>query len=221
MKQAVIIGATGLVGSHLLDGILKDERFTEVTVLLRRSTGVSHPKLTEYLIDFNDPGSWTDLIKGDILYLCLGTTRAKAGGKRAQYKVDYSYQYRIAEAASMNKVPEVVLVSSAGADAQSRFFYFRIKGELEMAIRQLEFTRLVFVRPGSLTGPREEKRIMERIGIAGLRFMNHIGLMRRMRPIHAKTVARAMINAPFSTPCGTHVYELEDVFSLAEDNREV
>ncbi len=217
MKQAVIIGATGLVGSHLLEEILEDERFAGVVVLTRRSTGVSHPKLTEHLIDFDDAGSWTDLIKGDILYLCLGTTRAKAGGKQSQYKVDHTYQYRLAEAAAANNIPDLVLVSSAGANAGSRLFYLRIKGELEEDLRPLDFVKRVFIRPGSLTGPRKEKRVMEHIGIAGLRMLNYLGIMRKMRPIHAQTVAHAMINASFNAPEGTHVYELEEVFALAEE----
>ncbi len=221
MKQAVIIGATGLVGSHLMEEILKDERFAGVVVLTRRSTGVSHSKLKEHLIDFDDPASWTDLIKGDILYLCLGTTRAKAGGKKAQYKVDHTYQYRVAEAAAANNIPDLVLVSSAGANAGSRMFYLRIKGELEEDLRQLDLAKRVFIRPGSLTGPRKEKRIMEHIGIAGLRMLNYFGIMRKMRPIHAQTVAHAMINASFNAPEGTYVYELEEVFALAAGERDV
>ena len=219
MMQAVIIGATGLVGSHLLDEILKDERFTGVAVLTRRNTGVSHPKLKEHLINFDDPASWADLVRGDFLYLCLGTIRARAGGKKAQYKVDHTYQYRVAEAAAANNIKDLVLVSSAGANAGSRMFYLRMKGELEEDLKQLDFSRRVFIRPGSLAGPRQEKRIMEHIGIAGLRLLNHIGIMQKMRPIHAQTVARAMINASFNTPDGTHVYELEEVFALAGDGR--
>jgi len=98
-------------------------------------------------------------------------------------------------------------------------FYLRMKGELEKDLRQLDFSRRVFIRPGSLAGHRKEKRIMEYIGIAGLRMLNFFGIMRKMRPIHAQTVARAMINASFNNPGGTRVYELEEVFALAEDDR--
>ncbi len=215
MKQAIIIGATGLVGSHLIEQILEDERFSGVTVLTRRDTGISHPKLTEHIVDFADPEGWETLVKGDVLYLCLGTTRAKAGGKKAQYAVDHTYQYNVAKAASENGIPALVLVSSSGADAKSRFFYLRMKGELEKDLRQLDFSKRVFMRPGALDGPREEKRTMERMGIAGLKTINKIGLMRNMRPIHAETVARAMVNATFAAPDGTSIYELEEVFRLA------
>jgi len=216
--QALIIGATGLVGSHLLGQVLEDERFSGVTVLTRRTTGISHPKLTEHIVDFADSEGWANLVKGDVLYLCLGTTRAKAGGKKAQYAVDHTYQNHVAKAAVQNGTPDLVLVSSAGADAQARFFYLRMKGELEEDLRTLDFRKRIFVRPGSLDGPRKEKRTMERIGIFGLRAMNKIGLMRSMRPIHAETVARAMVNATFATPDGTSIYELEEVFKLALDD---
>ncbi len=217
MKQATIIGATGLVGSHLLGQILEDERFSGVTVLTRRDTGISHPKITEHIVDFADPEGWATLVKGDVLYLCLGTTRAKAGGKKAQYAVDHTYQYNVAKAAAENGIPALVLVSSSGADAKSHFFYLRMKGALEEDLRQLDFSKRVFMRPGGLDGPREEKRTMERIGIAGLKTLNKIGLMRSMRPIHAETVARAMVNATFAAPDGTSIYELEEVFRLAQD----
>ncbi|MFO7873805.1 MAG: NAD(P)H-binding protein [Bacteroidales bacterium] len=214
-QQAVIIGATGLVGSHLLNQLLADERFNGVRVLTRRPTQVAHPKLTEHTIDFNDTGSWASLVKGDVLYLCLGTTRTKAGGKKPQYKVDYTYQYRVAEAASANNVPAVVLVSSAGADAQSRLFYLRMKGELEEDLRQLPFERRIFIRPGALTGIRHEKRILEHAGVAVLRLLNCVGVMRKLSPIHADTVARAMVKAALVASPETSIYEGEEVFALA------
>ncbi len=219
MNQALIIGATGLVGSHLLGQVLEDERFSGVTVLTRRNTGINHPKLTEHIVDFADPEGWPTLVKGDVLYLSLGTTRAKAGSKKAQYVVDHTYQYNVAKAAADNGIPDLVLVSSAGADAQARFFYLRMKGELEEDLRTLDFRKRIFIRPGSLDGPREEKRTMERIGIAGLKTLNKIGLMRNMRPIHAETVAQAIVNATFTAPAGTTVYELEEVFRMSGNSQ--
>lgn len=215
MKKAMIVGATGLVGSHLLMQLLEDVRFGEVAVFVRRTTGITHPKLHEHLVDFSRPEEWQHLVKGDVIYMALGTTRAKAGGKKAQYQVDHGYQFQFAAAAARNMVPVLVLVSSAGANAGSAFFYMRMKGQLERDIGGLAFRRTVIIRPGMLTGPRKENRVAEKAGAALLRLLNHLGLWKKMRPIHGNTVAKAMINATFREETGIHIAELQKVFELA------
>ena len=219
MKHALLIGATGLVGSHLLKLILDDDCFKSVAVFVRRSTGITHPRLKEHIIDFEKPLEWQYLVKGDVIFLALGTTLKKAGNKQAQYRVDHSYQYQFASMAALNGVPELVLVSSAGARQESWFFYMRMKAELERDIERLDFKKKVFIRPGALTGPRQEKRVGEHIGVAVLRLVNGIGLFRKYRPIHAGVVAIAMLNASLNEYKGLKLYELDEVFGLAEGNK--
>ena len=219
MKHALLIGATGLVGSHLMQQLLDDERFDSVTVFVRRSTGRSHPKLKEQIIDFEKPMDWQHFVKGDVIYMALGTTLRKAGSKQEQYRVDYSYQYLFASVAAMNGVPELVLVSSAGARLKSGVFYMRMKAELERDIGLLDFKKKVVIRPGALTGPRQEKRLGERIGLAVLRMFVGLGMFRRYRPIHAQVVAKAMIHATFNEQTGMTIYELNEVFELAEGKK--
>ncbi|MDR4987930.1 MAG: NAD-dependent epimerase/dehydratase family protein [Bacteroidales bacterium] len=214
-KHALLIGATGLVGSHLLKRLLDDERFASVTVLGRRTAGLQHPKLTEHIIDFSKPEAWAPLVQGDVLYLCLGTTRAKAGSKQAQYEVDYSYQFNMATVAVKNGVGSVVLVSSAGARHTSPFFYMRMKGELERDLSTLPFRHKVFIRPGPLTGPRSEDRRAENLGVAVISTINRLGLMKKYKPIHGDTVALAMINATFIQAQDKHIFEYSEVFRLA------
>ncbi len=217
----MLIGATGLVGSHLLHQLLDHGHVDEVTVFLRRTTGIVHPKLTEHIIDFSRPRDWASRVKGDIIFLSLGTTRAKAGGKKAQYEVDHTYQYRFAAAAAENGMQTLVLVSSAGARLNSPFFYMRMKAELEKDIRKLSIEQKVFIRPGALTGPREEKRPAENFGIFLLRVITRLGFMRKYRPIHADTVARAMLNAALTEKPGVMTCEPNEVFELARKNTNV
>lgn len=215
MLHVVVLGATGLTGSGLVGQLLNDERFEKVTVFVRRSAGFSHPKLIEHIIDFSRPDTWHDKVRGDVIYLALGTTRAKAGSKAAQYLVDHTFQFQFARAASDNDVPALVLVSSAGANISSPYFYMRMKAALERDIRTIPFRQLVFIRPGALTGPHKQKRAGEAIGVGILRLLNKMGLFRKFRPVQAEIVARAMVNATFENQPGTQIYELEKVFEMA------
>lgn len=192
-KKAILIGATGLVGSHILKLILADERYDSLMVFHRRNTGVSHPKLTEHIIDFDDKESWKTLVSGDHLFSAMGTTLKKAGSKDAQYKIDYTYQYEFAKIASENGVSNYALISSLGANSDSGSFYSRIKGELDVAVQALSFDNTLILRPSFLDGNRDEFRLGERIGIAVAKVVCKIPGLRKYHPINAETVAKAMI----------------------------
>jgi len=131
MKTAIVIGATGLIGNMLVKKLLNDDRYKSVKVFARKSTGLNHPKLEENLVDFDDMVKWKHDITGDELFSAMGTTIRKAKSTSIQYKVDVTYQYEVAKAASENGVRSYFLVSSSGANAKSKLFYLRIKGELD------------------------------------------------------------------------------------------
>jgi uncharacterized protein YbjT (DUF2867 family)/SAM-dependent methyltransferase len=212
---AVLIGATGLVGSELLRRLLVDERFSSVVVLGRRSTGVTHGKLSEHVIDFDAPDSWSELVKGAVLFSALGTTLRAAGTPAAQYRVDHTYQYRTAEAARRHGVGTYVLVSSAGASPRSRIFYSRMKGELERDVEGLRFPRTRLLRPGPLDGDRREFRAREQWALRVLRPLAPI-LPASARPIHAALVARAAVEAALDPAPGTIRYEARELFRLGQ-----
>ncbi len=219
MKTAIVIGATGLVGTQLVQQLLKDSRFEQVKIFVRKSTGIRHAKLQEHVVNFDDPAAWKKLLTGDVLYSAMGTTLRTAGSKEAQYKVDYTYQYQTAKMAAANGVREFVLVSSAGADARSKIFYSRMKGELERDVKKLPFEGIHIVRPGMLAGDRKEVRTGERIGIGVMTAIGAIPGLRHLRPIQGTEVARAMINATFRQPEGIHSYSMSGVFKLADPLR--
>ena len=214
-NNAIIAGATGLVGSYLLRQLLSDEAYDSVTVITRRPTGVQNPRLKEYVVDFDDASSWEPFVKGEVLFLCLGTTRARAGSTSQQYVVDHDYQVELAKAAVTNGVRTIVLVSSAGAKPNSPFFYTRMKAETERDIEATGIGSLKIIRPGPLTGPRKEKRKAEQAGIRFLNLVNRIGLFRKYSPVHAEVVAAAMIKAARLPDAKTEVFELLQVFRLA------
>ncbi len=121
--KTVLIGATGLVGSELLQYLINDERISQIRVFTRRSTGIEHQKVTEFIVNFEELNNWRQEIKGDILFSALGTTLKQVGSREAQRIVDYDYQLRVAQVARINGIRNVVLVSAPGANVKSFFAY--------------------------------------------------------------------------------------------------
>jgi uncharacterized protein YbjT (DUF2867 family) len=214
-KTAIVLGATGLVGSELLQQLLADVSFSQVIVFTRRSIGITHLKLKVEIIDFDKPESWSDKVKGDVLFSAFGTTLKKAGSKEAQWKIDYTYQYQMAAAACSNGVKIMVLVSSAGASPSSGIFYSRMKGELDRDIKALGFERFTILKPSILAGDRNEKRSGEAIGLFVGKFIGIIPYLNRYKAIPAIIVAKAMINASKSEALFAE-YQLLDVFKMAK-----
>jgi len=214
MKKAIVIGGTGMVGLQLVKQLIEDEKYDEIISLVRRSSGINNPKLQEKIINFDQPESWSNLITGDVLFSTLGTTIAQAKTKNAQFKVDYTYQFIVAETAAKNGVGTYVLISSAGANSKSSVFYTNMKGKLEDAVQALSFKQITIIRPGQLTGNRAEKRKSEKIALSIMYFINKLGLLKRYKPIQAYQAAQAMINAAENKNSAT--YSLDKVFELAK-----
>lgn len=208
--KALVIGATGATGKDLVKLLLEDATFNEVHIFVRRELPLRHEKLQTHIIDFDRPQHWHRLVTGDVLFSCLGTTIKAAGTKDAQWKVDYDYQYQFAEAARTNGVPTYVLVSSTGASADSRVFYSRMKGELEVAVKKLDFSSMSILQPPILDR-KESDRAGERAGLKLINVLNKVGLLRSQRPLPTDELARVMIRQAKEKPPGTHVLSGKDV----------
>lgn len=208
--KALVIGATGAVGKDLVDMLLKDDSFESVSVFVRRPLGFENPKLTVHVIDFDHPEQWRPLIRGDVLFSCLGTTIKAAGSQDAQWKVDYTYQYEAAKAARENGVETYVLVSSIGATPKSKIFYTRMKGELEEAVKQLGFPACFILQPPSLVRKGSD-RFGEKAGVVMLKAFNAIGLMRAWTPMPTEEVAAAMVRLAKSGRRATETVVAQDI----------
>lgn len=213
-KTAIVVGATGLVGSHILQLLLSDERYSKVLVFHRRKTGVSHPKLKEHVIRFDELNIWRHMVTGDELYSALGTTIKKAGSETAQWKIDYDHQLDIAKAATSNGLSHYALVSSLGASKKSKNFYLNMKGRLDKEVQKIGFKKVLIVRPSFLKGNREESRLLEKIGIIAANIFTVLPPLKKYKPIHAQQVAQAMING-LNDPDSKTIYEGDEVFLLA------
>ena len=194
MKTAVVIGASGLIGKSLVKKLLEDNRYNSVRVFVRRSINISNSKLEEHIVDFDKITDWKNEITGDELYSAMGTTIKKAGSKEAQYRIDVTYQYEFVKAAAENGVSSYFLVSSSGANAESKLFYMKIKGELEEKVKLLPFNKIRIFRPSLLLGERDEKRFGEKATERLLKIVVPLfTFLKNQRPIEGEKVARAMI----------------------------
>jgi uncharacterized protein YbjT (DUF2867 family) len=203
-RVANVIGGSGLVGQQLISQLLEHPRFDKVRSLVRRPSGMTHPKLEEIKIDFDQPQSWKGLVKGDVAFSTLGTTIKKAKTKENQYKVDFSYQFEFAWAAFENKVPDYVLVSSLGANPKSRVFYSRMKGELEEAVSKLPFRKIIIFRPSILDGKRSEKRTGEQIGLEIFKILTKF-MLKNYQPTKVDLLVANMIAASLDQSMGIRV----------------
>jgi len=212
-RTALVAGATGLTGKHLLEFLLADERYASVCALVRKATLQAHPKLSEHVIDFESLGK---LPKADDAFCCLGTTIKKAGSQAAFRKVDFDYVINFAAAAKAAGAKRFLVVSALGANAKSSVFYNRVKGEMENALKAMNFESLHIFRPSFLLGERAEARVGERLGIAVFSALAPlmIGPARKIRPVEAKAVARAMVLAANGGVLGVEVIESDEIIGL-------
>ena len=192
-RVVALAGATGLVGREILKELLADESVAAVHALGRREPGITHPKLTSHVVNF---AALPPLPPVDEVYLALGTTIKAAGSQAAFRAVDFDANLAAARAALAGGARRCGLVSAMGADAKSRIFYNRVKGELEKALARLPFAGLVIARPSLLMGNREAlgqpARPAETVGMIMSKFFGPL-IPANYRPIAAADVARALL----------------------------
>ena len=213
--KALVIGATGATGEFLVDELLADKNYTTVTIFVRRPTGKQNPKLVEHVINFSSPETYKDLIVGDVLFSCLGTTLKAAGTKENQWKIDFEIPAAFATFAKENGVSSIVLLSAFGASSESKVFYSQIKGKLEDKIARLDFEQYIIFRPGLLLRAGSD-RLGEKIMGYVLKGVNAIGLFRKFRPMPTALLAEKLVKAPKVFPSGTTIIELEAIFRLPD-----
>ncbi len=216
-KTAIVFGATGLVGSELVNHLIRDIRYRAVKVFVRRELDIEHIKVIENIVNVEKPEEYKDLIKGDDLFVCLGTTRRKAGSIRKMEEIDRDLPVKIAQAALLNGVKNIAVVSSIGANASSRNYYYRIKGEMEEKISTLDFKRKLIVRPSILLGKRDEFRLFESIGKGFMKTFGFLltGKNRKYRGIYDEDVAYAMVRE-INNVNGMEVYESDEIMAMVK-----
>lgn len=215
-KTAALIGATGLIGSHLLRLLQADDEFSTIRVIARRQVPVSHPKIKVHVVDFADDAAFKAGIAGcDAVFVAVGTTQKKVKGDKTAYrKVDYDIPVNAAKFCAETGYKSFLLVSSVGADSKSGNFYLKLKGEVEEKVGSFSIPSVSIFRPSMLLGNRQESRPAESIAQVISKPLSFL-FPSKYKPILAEDVARAMITASKADKPGVSVYHYAEMKELA------
>jgi uncharacterized protein YbjT (DUF2867 family) len=216
-RTAWLAGATGLVGGFVLKQLIASERYAKVVVLTRRTLQVKDPKIDQRVANFDQLAAM-ELPVADDVFCALGTTIKTAGSQEAFRHVDLDFPLALAKKALARNAKQFLLVSSVGANAKSKNFYLRTKGELEDAVSAMPFKAIHIFRPSMLVGTRRESRPGERAGIVLMKLVSPIlaGGLRKFRSIEAEDVARSMVSAAELNGSGKKIYEYDQLVSMIE-----
>lgn len=213
-RTILLAGATGLIGSAALQAMIDDTRIDRVIALVRKPLATTHVKIEQWV-------ATGDLLNGlrdvpvDAVICCLGTTIRNVGGDKQKFNhVDKDLVVGLAHWAKAHGASHFAVISAIGADASSRVFYSRVKGEMERDVEATGLPALHIFHPSILTGPRQEKRAGERIGIV---VMNAIAplLPHRYRPMPNDVLAQAAVNAAVDGATGVHRHTFDAIVKLA------
>lgn len=217
---AVVAGATGLVGQQLVKRLLDHSAYRRVIVFVRRELDISHPKLVQRLISYDQFEEALDeaTMKDADVFCTLGTTIRQAGSQEAFRKVDYSYPLVLGKQAKKYGAAKLLIVTAMGSSPQSTLFYNRVKGELERDLKALNLPRLVIMQPSLMLGNRKEKRLGERAGIIVFQLVRPflIGPLSQYRAVHSADVAQVMVEAARRSTPKLEVFGSNDIARKAK-----
>lgn len=211
--KAIIAGATGLVGSELLKLLVEDSAFSEIVVYARRPPQCEHRKLSFIQGELGELNHHGDELKGDVYFCCLGTTLKAAGSHENFRRVDFHGVVSFGRLAFIHKAKKFLVVSSSGADSQSKLFYPRVKGEAEKALKDLKLNSLVFFRPGFLVGERKEIRTTEKMVVSSFGFFRHVMPIKLSKSFFTEvaTLTQKMLEEAKSEASGLQIFEARDI----------
>jgi uncharacterized protein YbjT (DUF2867 family) len=211
---ATLVGSTGLTGSFLVRQLLADSAITKVISVSRMSLNISNAQLTEVLVsDLAELPSIASQIRGEIYFCCLGTTIKTAGSKENFEKVDHAAIVAFAKIAKAHDAKSFTLVSAMGANANSMFFYNRVKGRTENDLKALGLRSLIIFKPALLVGPRREFRLVENITTKTLVPLSQLLPARARKSLitEAETLAMRMLTEGKAASGGIHVIQAKDI----------
>jgi uncharacterized protein YbjT (DUF2867 family) len=215
--EAILLGASGLIGGELLKLLLADPNYSKVKIIVRKKLPVTNEKLEQIIADFSTIEAHKKKLKADVVFSCLGSTKKKTPNLKEYYQIDHDYPVLVGKLAKDQGVKSFHIVSSLGANSSSSGFYLRMKGETEDDIEKIGFKSYHIYRPSLLTGDRKEKRIVDNIGEVIMKIIDPLllGSFKKYRSISGKTVASAMHKQSLINSTGKFVYPSDKIKELA------
>lgn len=218
MKTALVFGSSGLVGQQLVQQLIHNRAYQKIKLFVRKTPKIQNPKIEIVNTNFDNIEILSPEIKGDDCFFCIGTTKKNSPDKTEYQRVELDLPKKVANLAKKNNIHSFIFISSGYANSKSSGDYLRYKGLVEEELLSLNFNTLGILRPSFLLGDREEKRIGEKMGIITFQILSPlmVGPLKRMKPIHVKTVAGAMIKIAQSELNKT-IFESDEIVKLNED----
>lgn len=216
-NKAIIVGASGLIGSTLLDILLQQPDYDEVLIFVRSVLPLTHPKLRQLVVNFDELDRYSDEVNGHAIFCCLGTTRKKTPDMAVYRKIDHDYPVQMAKLGKANGVEQYHLISAIGANAKSSNFYLKMKGEVEEDVKAVGLESTFIYEPSFIEGERKEYRPSEKIIKSIMKVANllMLGSWRKYRSIHAHTIAMAMYKQSIKKQPGVFTYTFDQITKLA------
>jgi uncharacterized protein YbjT (DUF2867 family) len=214
-KQVTLFGATGLIGSYLLEFLLKDSDIHLINVVGRNPFHLQHDKINNIVIDFEDVSSISNSITGsEAVFVSIGTTMSKVNGDKIKYKsVDFDIIFNIANACKQKNISQFIYVSCLGANPKSSNFYLRLKGEIDEAVAKLNLNSTSVFRPSVLLGKRNESRPGEKIMQFVMPLLDFM-IPSNSKAIKAEDVAKSMLNTTKNYKSGLQIYQYNQIKDL-------
>ena len=215
MKIALLFGASGLVGGHVLNQLINNNNYSKIKLFVRSTIQINDSKVEIIQTDFNNMEKHKEEMKGDHCYFCIGTTKQNSPDKDEYRRVELDLPKQIAQITKSNSVNSFVFVSSGYADPNSSGDYLKFKGLVEEELKRLSFNKLGIMRPSFLIGDRKEKRLGEKLGIFVFKLLSplFLGPLKKMKPIQSEKVAKAMIKIA-NVNLGKIIFESDEIVEL-------
>ena len=215
MRTALLFGSSGMVGGHLLNQLIKDTNYSKIKLFVRSVPKISDPKVEIIKTDFNDLENHKEDIKGDDCFFCIGTTKKNSPDKDEYRRVELDIPREITKIAKSNLVNSFIFVSALYANPKSSGDYLKFKGLVEEELKRLNFPKIGIMRLSFLIGDRKEKRASEKIGIFVFKLLSPLllGPLKKMKPIHAETVAKTMIRVA-NENLERNIFESDEIVEL-------
>ncbi len=215
--KVVLLGASGLIGSILLEKLLSNDNYEEIIVFVRKKLTIKNSKLIQIITDFNNFEEFKSIPKVDVVFCCLGSTKKKTPDIEKYKRVDHDIPLLFAKEALFNGASQYHIVSALGANSNSSNFYSRMKGEIERDLNDLNYPSLFIYQPSFLEGERSENRPLEKIMTPIMKLLNFllVGQLKKYQSIAAEDVAKAMVNESIKNKRGIFVVESDKIKELA------